>query len=124
MTTEKVNLAEKFGRFSEHWSPKIGGELNDSYVKLVKFKGEFVWHHHENEDELFLVVQGRMLMKLRDPEERVVAVGPGEFIVVPRGTEHCPVAEEETHVVLLEPKTTLNTGNVRNERTLEELERI
>lgn len=124
MTLEKVNLAEKFARFREHWSPKIVGELNDSYVKLVKLKGEFIWHHHQNEDELFLVVKGRLLMKLRDPEERVVALEPGEFILVARGTEHCPVAEDEVHLLLLEPKTTLNTGNVRNQRTVEELERI
>ena len=124
MTTEKVNLAEKFARFRDYWSPKIAGELNDSYVKLVKFQGEFVWHHHEQEDELFWVVRGAMRMKLRDPEEREVVVRPGEFIIVPRGVEHCPVADEETHVVLLEPKSTLNTGNLRNERTLAELERI
>lgn len=118
---EKVNLAEKFSRFSEHWSPKIIGQVNDCHVKAVKFKGEFVWHHHENEDELFLVVQGKLTMRLRD---RAVEVNPGEFIIIPRGVEHLPVAEEETHVVLLEPASTLNTGNVRNERTLEELERL
>src|SRR6266436_9703487 len=97
---EKVNLAEKFAGFSDHWSPKIAGELNDSYVKLVKFQGEFVWHHHENEDELFLVVKGRMLMRFR---EREVCVDEGEFIIVPRGVEHMPVAPEEVQVVLLEP---------------------
>jgi len=118
---EKVNLVEKFSRFSEQWSPKIVGEVIDSYVKLVKFKGEFVWHHHEREDELFLVVKGRFNMKLR---ERDIQVGEGEFIIIPRGVEHKPVAEEECHVLLLEPKTTLNTGNVRNERTVAELERI
>lgn len=118
---EKVNLVEKFSRFSEQWSPKIVGEVNDSYVKLVKFKGEFVWHHHEREDELFLVVKGRFTMRLR---ERDIQVGEGEFIIIPRGAEHKPVAEEECHVLLLEPKTTLNTGNVRNERTLPDLERI
>ena len=117
----KVNLAEKFSRFSEHWSPKIIGEVNDSYVKAVKFKGEFLWHHHENEDELFLVVRGRLTMRLRD---RTVEVNAGEFIIIPRGVEHLPVAEEETHVILLEPKSTLNTGNVRNERTVAELERL
>ena len=117
----KVNLAEKFSRFSEHWSPKIIGEVNDSYVKAVKFKGEFLWHHHENEDELFLVVRGRLTMRLRD---RAVEVNAGEFIIIPRGVEHLPVAEEETHVILLEPKSTLNTGNVRNERTVAELERL
>ena len=119
--TAKVNLAEKFGRFQEHWSPKIAGELNDSLVKLVKFKGEFVWHHHETEDELFLVVKGRMTIKFRDGNVRL---GEGEFIIVPKGVEHMPVAEEEAWVMLLEPKSTLNTGNVRNERTLESLDRI
>jgi len=118
---EKVNLNEKFSKFTECWSPKIVGELNDSYVKVVKLKGEFVWHQHEKEDELFLVVKGRLRMRLRDRE---VMIGEGEFFIVPKGTEHLPVAEEEVHVVLLEPKSTLNTGNVRNERTVEELERI
>jgi mannose-6-phosphate isomerase-like protein (cupin superfamily) len=123
---EKVNLAEKFARFQDYWSPKIAGELNDSYVKLAKLKGEFVWHHHENEDELFLVTRGTLRMKLRDPKagEREVALGPGEFIIVPHGVEHCPVADEEVHLLLLEPKTTLNTGNLQNERTVAELERI
>lgn len=116
-----VNLAEKFSRFHEHWKPKIIGELNDSYVKAVKFKGEFVWHHHGNEDELFFVVKGRFRMRFRD---RDVWINPGEFIIVPKGVEHMPVADEECHVVLLEPKTTLNTGNVVNERTVPELERI
>jgi mannose-6-phosphate isomerase-like protein (cupin superfamily) len=118
---EAVNLQEKLSTVKEYWSPKIVGELNDSYVKVVKFTGEFVWHHHDHEDELFLVVKGRMRMKFRD---RDVVVAPGEFIIVPRGVEHLPVAEGEVHVVLFEPKTTLNTGNVRNERTVVELERI
>lgn len=118
---EKVNLAEKLARVSDYWSPKIVGELNDSYVKVVKLKGEFIWHHHENEDELFLVVKGTLRMRFRDRE---ALVREGEFIVVPRGVEHMPVAEEEVHIVLLEPKSTLNTGNVRNERTVAELERI
>ncbi|HXW17899.1 MAG TPA: cupin domain-containing protein [Candidatus Acidoferrales bacterium] len=116
-----VNLNEKFSKVKEYWSPKIIGELNDTYVKAVKFKGEFVWHHHDNEDELFWVVQGRLRMRFRDRDE---FAGPGEFIIVPRGVEHMPVADEEVHIVLVEPKTTLNTGNVRNERTLAELERI
>lgn len=116
-----VNLREKFERIREYWSPKIIGEVNDSYVKAVKFKGEFVWHHHENEDEMFLVMRGTMRMKFRD---RDVLVREGEFVIVPRGVEHMPVAEEEVDVVLFEPKTTLNTGNVRNERTLQELERL
>lgn len=118
-TLKKVNLKEKFGRFADFWKPKIVGELNDSYVKLVKFKGEFVWHHHEAEDELFLVVKGEMTIKFRDGE---VCLNEGEFIIVPKGMEHKPVAEEEAWILLLEPKTTLNTGNVKNERTLEKLD--
>ncbi len=118
---EKVNLKEKFDRFQEYWQPKIAGELNDSYVKLVKFKGEFVWHHHEGEDELFWVVKGQMTIKFRD---RDLTVSEGEFVIVPKGVEHKPVAKKEVWVVLLEPKSTLNTGNLRNERTLENLERI
>lgn len=116
---EIVNLKEKFGLFQNLWSPQIVGELNDSYVKLVKLKGEFVWHHHEAEDELFLVVQGTLLIKLRD---RDIWLHEGEFVIIPRGVEHLPVAEEEVHVLLLEPKTTLNTGNVQNERTVSKLE--
>lgn len=118
---DKVNLSEKFGRFGEHWQPKIAGEINDTYVKLVKFQGEFVWHHHDEEDEMFLVVKGSMVMRLRD---RDVTVGEGEFIIIPRGVEHMPVADEEAHVVLFEPKTTLNTGNVEGERTVRELGRV
>ena len=116
-----VNIAEKLGRFQEQWKPKIVGELNDSYVKLVKFQGEFVWHLHEAEDELFLVVKGALRMRLRD---RDLTVRPGEFIIIPRGVEHLPVADEETHVLLFEPKSTVNTGNVSNERTVPNLERI
>jgi mannose-6-phosphate isomerase-like protein (cupin superfamily) len=118
---EKVSLAGKLNRFSDYWSPKIVGELNDSYVKLVKLKGEFVWHHHETEDELFLVVEGKLLIKLRD---RDIELEEGEFVVIPRGVEHLPVAEQEAHVLLLEPKTTLNTGNIKDERTVAELDRI
>jgi mannose-6-phosphate isomerase-like protein (cupin superfamily) len=118
---EKVNLAQKLSLFDGRWSPKIVAELNDAYVKVVKFEDEFVWHHHDDEDELFLVVSGRLRMQFRDGD---VVLEPGELIVVPRGVEHCPLAEGETHVVLIEPKTTLNTGNVRNERTVEELERL
>ena len=118
---EKVNLAEKLIRFSDFWSPKIIGELNDSFVKLVKLKGEFVWHHHETEDELFLVVKGKLLIRLRD---RDIELEEGEFVIIPRGVEHLPIADEEVHVLLLEPKTTLNTGNVASERTVAELERI
>ena len=116
-----VNLCEKFGKVREYWSPKIIGELNDSYVKVVKLKGEFIWHHHEKEDELFLVVKGTLRMRFRDRE---VLVREGEFVIVPKGVEHLPIAEEEVHVVLLEPKSTLNTGNVVNERTVPQLERI
>ena len=118
---EIVNLAEKLSKVNEYWTPKIVGELNDSYVKAVKFKGAFVWHHHDDEDEMFLVVKGRMRMRFRD---RNVLVSPGEFIIVPKGVDHMPEAEDEVHIVLLEPKTTLNTGNVRNERTVVELERL
>ncbi len=118
---EKINLLQKFNLVTEYWSPKIVGELNDSYVKVVKLKGEFIWHHHEQEDELFLVVKGTLRIRFRD---RDVLLQEGEFLVVPKGVEHLPVAEEEAHVLLLEPKSTLNTGNVRNERTIAELERI
>ena len=121
MTPEKVSLSHKFSLFSDYWKPRIAGEVNDAYVKLVKFQGEFFWHHHDREDELFLVVKGRMLMRFRG---RDVWVDEGEFIIVPRGVEHMPVAPEEVHIILLEPKSTLNTGNVQNERTLPELERI
>jgi mannose-6-phosphate isomerase-like protein (cupin superfamily) len=118
---EKINLQEKFGSFAEQWKPKIIAELNGQYVKLVKFQGPFVWHHHDNEDELFLVVRGRFRMEFRD---RQVSLGPGELIVVPRGVEHRPVADEECEVMLFEPASTLNTGNVQNERTVPVLERI
>lgn len=111
---EVINLADKFARFSEYWSPKIVGELNDSYVKLVKLKGEFVWHHHETEDELFLVVKGRLLIELRDGD---LWLNPGEFVIIPKGVEHRPVAEDEVQVILIEPKTTVNTGNITNELT-------
>jgi mannose-6-phosphate isomerase-like protein (cupin superfamily) len=118
---EKVNLSEKFKLFQEHWSPKIAGEVNDSLVKLVKLQGDFVWHKHDTEDEMFLVVKGRITIKLRDGE---VQLGEGEFVVIPRGVEHMPVAEEEAHVLLFEPRSVLNTGDVVNERTRAELERI
>src|SRR5713101_1588301 len=116
---QAVNINEKFRIFNDRWKPKIIGELNDSYVKAVKLKGEFVWHHHEQEDELFLVVKGTLRMRFRD---RDVLVREGEFLIVPRGTEHLPVADEEVHVLLLEPKSTLNTGNIENERTVAQLE--
>ncbi len=112
----KVNLADKLALFQDHWSPKIVGELNDAHVKLVKVQGEFVWHHHADDDELFLVLKGRLVIRLEDGE---VVLEPGEFVIVPRGVEHMPVAQEEVHLLLLEPKTTLNTGNVRSERTVD-----
>ena len=118
---EKVNLSEKFGLFGEHWSPKIAGEVNDAYVKLVKLRGDFVWHKHDDEDELFLVVKGEITIRLRDGDVRL---GEGEFVIIPRGVEHKPVAEEEAHVLLFEPKTVLNTGDVTNELTRPELERV
>ncbi len=118
---DKVKVSEKFEQIREYWKPHIVAELNGQQVKLVKLKGEFIWHHHEREDELFLVVRGRFRMEFRD---RHVWVEEGDFIVVPRGVEHRPVAEEEAHVLLFEPASTLNTGNLRNERTVEKLERI
>ena len=117
----KVNLAQKFGLIKEHWSPKIAGQLNGQYVKLAKFKGEFVWHIHENEDELFLVTKGILTIQLRDAD---VTLGEGEFFIVPAGVEHRPVAQQEVQALMLEPISTLNTGNVTNERTLQELEWI
>ena len=118
---EKVNVAQKFTLFKEYWVPYIVGELNDSYVKVDKLKGEFVWHKHEAEDELFLVTKGKLLIKLRDKD---VWLGEGEFIIIPKGVEHKPVADEEGHVVLIEPKSTVNTGNVKNEKTVAQLKRI
>lgn len=116
-----VNLSEKFAQIPDLWNPRIVGELNGQHVKLVKIKGEFVWHHHDVEDELFLVLRGRLDMHLND---RVVPIREGEFYIVPRGVEHKPVAPEETHILLFEPASTLNTGNVRNERTREKLDRL
>jgi mannose-6-phosphate isomerase-like protein (cupin superfamily) len=116
-----VNLAETFSKFQDYWNPRLIGEVNDFHVKAVKLKGEFIWHHHDNEDELFLVVKGTLRMRFRDHE---AVVREGEFVIVPRGVEHLPVADDEVHIILLEPKTTLNTGNVSNERTVRELERL
>ena len=118
---EKVNLAEKLSRFAEHWSPKIVGELNGQMVKLVKFNGPFVWHHHDHEDELFYVVKGSFDMEF---EDKTVTINEGEFIILPRGVEHRPNAKKECEVLLFEPATTLNTGNVENERTVRELESL
>jgi mannose-6-phosphate isomerase-like protein (cupin superfamily) len=119
--TDKINLAEKFSRIQEYWKQYIAGELNGQLVKLDKLKGEFIWHHHENEDEMFLVVKGRFRIEFRD---KTVWLEEGEFIVVPRGVEHKPVAEEEAWILLFEPATTLNTGNVNNEFTLRELDKV
>lgn len=138
---DKINLSEKLSLINKHWKPKVVGELNGQYVKLVKFEGPFTWHHHENEDEMFLVVKGRFRMEFREPHSdsaaprtrpdaeqdtstRGVWLEEGEFIIVPRGIEHRPVAEEEAHVLLFEPVSTLNTGNVEDEFTVKDLERI
>ena len=122
---EKINLAQKLSLFSEYWKPHIVAELNGQQVKLGKFKGPFTWHHHDNEDELFLVVKGRFRMDLReDGREREVWVEEGEMIVIPRGVEHRPFADEEAQVLLFEPASTLNTGNVSNELTQRDLNRI
>jgi mannose-6-phosphate isomerase-like protein (cupin superfamily) len=118
---EKVNIADKFAKISEYWKPYVAAELNGQLVKLDKLKGEFIWHHHEHEDELFLCVKGRFRIEFRD---RQVWLEPGEFLVVPRGVEHRPVADEEAWILLFEPASTLNTGNVENERTWHELERV
>ena len=135
---DKVNLVEKFSQIHEYWKPYIAGELNGQMVKLDKLKGEFLWHHHESEDELFLVVKGRFRIEFRDAAgerpldshagqvraTRTVWLNEGEFIIVPRGVEHRPVADEECWILLFEPASTLNTGNVANERTVRELERV
>jgi mannose-6-phosphate isomerase-like protein (cupin superfamily) len=123
---EKINLQQKFALFSDHWSPKMIGELNDFAVKIVKVKGEFVWHHHDVEDELFFVIRGRLLMQVREEtgDQRDIWVEEGEMIIIPHGVEHRPVAEEETQLMLLEPATTVNTGNVESERTVLHVERL
>jgi mannose-6-phosphate isomerase-like protein (cupin superfamily) len=121
LSSDKVNLREKLSHINDHWNPRIAGELNGQQVKLVKFQGEFVWHHHDIEDELFLVVDGRFRMEFRD---RHVWLETGEFLIVPHGVEHRPVAEQEVSVLLFEPASTLNTGNVRNERTVADLQRV
>ena len=116
-----VDLKEKFSLFNDFWSPKVAGELNGQYVKLAKLKGEFIWHQPENEDELFMVVKGKLTIRLKDQN---IELTEGQFFFIPRGVEHLPVAEEECHVMLFEPKTVLNTGNVKNEKTVENLEMI
>ncbi len=118
---EKVNLAEKLATFSDYCNPRIAGEVNNFHVKLVKLQGEFIWHHHDNEDELFLVVKGNLTIKLRDGD---IHLAEGEFVVIPHGVEHMPMAEEEVHILLFEPKETLNTGNVENERTVKVLKQV
>lgn len=118
---EKINLDEKFHLINDHWNPRVAGELNGQQVKLVKFKGEFIWHKHDHEDELFLVVQGEFDMELRD---KTITIHENEFIIIPRGIEHRPVAKEEVSVMLFEPASTLNTGDQRNERTKDKLDKI
>lgn len=117
----KINLAEKFSLFIDYYNPRIIGELNDQHVKAVKLKGEFVWHKHDHEDELFLVIKGRLTMELRD---KIIEINEGEFIIVPHGVEHKPSAAEEVHILLFEPASTLNTGDVKNEMTRKELEKL
>jgi mannose-6-phosphate isomerase-like protein (cupin superfamily) len=125
---DKINLNEKLALINEHWKPHVVGDLNNQQVKLVKFQGPFTWHHHDHEDELFLVVKGRFRMEYREGEssdpEQEIWLEPGELVIVPRGVEHRPVAEEEAHVLLFEPATTLNTGNVENELTVHHLKRL
>ena len=119
MIPSKVNLAEKLSRIDDHWNPRLLGELNGQHVRIVKLLGEFVWHHHEEEDELFLVLEGKLTLQFRDGD---VELEPGELLIVPRGVEHRPVCEQEVSVLLFEPASTLNTGNLRNERTVEKLQ--
>jgi mannose-6-phosphate isomerase-like protein (cupin superfamily) len=123
---QKINLQQKLSLINDHWNPRIAGELNGQYIKLVKFKGPFTWHHHETEDELFMVVHGRFRMDYRDESNsyQSIWIEPGEMIIVPRGVEHCPVAEEECDVLLFEPASTLNTGNTENEFTRKKLQQI
>jgi mannose-6-phosphate isomerase-like protein (cupin superfamily) len=118
---EKVNIAEKFSQFHDYYNPRIVGELNGQHVKATKLKGEFIWHHHDHEDELFLVIKGQLKMALRD---KTVEINEGEFLIVPRGVEHKPIAEDEVHILLFEPASTLNTGNIENDRTRKQLEKI
>ena len=121
---KKVNLEEKFGLFSELWSPKIVGEVNDAHVKVGKLKGEFIWHKHEAEDEMFFIVKGNLVIRVRDPEERDISLTEGEFVIIPKGIEHMPVSEAESWIMMIEPKGTLNTGDVTDDRTVQEPEWI
>lgn len=116
---DKVNIYEKLSLFNEHWSPKIIGEINESYIKVAKIKGEFLWHTHQNEDEMFFVIKGTLTIKLRTKD---ITLNEGELFIIPKGTEHMPVAVDEVQVMLIEPKTTVNTGDVQNEKTIEKLE--
>jgi mannose-6-phosphate isomerase-like protein (cupin superfamily) len=120
----KVNLGKKFGLFSKLWNPKIVGEMNNAYVKIVKIKGEFVWHRHDAEDEMFFIVKGNLVIKIRDTKEREIFLSENEFVIIPKGVEHMPVAEDEVWLMVIEPKTTINTGNVTDDRTVEEPEWI
>ncbi len=122
----KVNLAEKFSMISEYYKPKLVGELNGQHVKIAKLKGEFIWHKHENEDEMFLIIKGKLLMELRaaNSEIRIIELNEGEFLIVPKGVEHKPVVEKEVHLMLFEPAGTLNTGDTENERTVRDVEKI
>jgi mannose-6-phosphate isomerase-like protein (cupin superfamily) len=125
MKISSINLDQAFGSFDDYWAPRVGGDVNEFQIKLAKFKGEFHWHHHENEDELFLVIRGVLLMKLRPENGGDQTVRQGEYIIIPKGIEHCPTAvSDEVHCVLLEPKSTLNTGNVVTDRTLRNLQRV
>lgn len=121
MHLKKVNLSEKFSLFANYWEPKIVGELNEQYVKIAKLKGEFVWHQHEHEDELFMVIKGNLTIKLR---EKDICLTEGEFFIIPKGIEHMPVAKKEVHVLMFEPKGTINTGDIESEKTIESLEKI
>ena len=117
---DKVNLEKKFSLFSKHWNPKVVGEMNDAYVKIAKIKGEFVWHQHDAEDEMFFIVKGNLVIKIRDMEEREISLSENEFVIIPKGIEHMPVAKNEVWLMMIEPKTTINTGNVFDDRTVEE----
>ena len=124
-TMHTINIAQKLSLFSDHFNQRILGEVNDMYVKVTKMQGDFMWHHHQREDELFLVIKGTLRMGIRENgKEREEVVRPGEFIIIPHGVEHFPHAEEEVHMMLIEPKETLNTGNQKNERTVEQMQRI
>ena len=118
---DKINVYQKLSLFNEYWSPKVLGEVNDAYIKIAKLNGEFLWHTHENEDEMFYVLKGTLAVRFRDKE---VVLNENEFVIIPKGVEHMPFAKEEVHVMLIEPKTTLNTGDVKNERTVEKLDRL